>query len=426
LTPLISQRRAGGVLGGQATLSYIGYLALAAIVAAWAWRAFHDAGTYDTGAAYEAGQLAWATGHPETLYSWTGMPSLAAAMAIVSRVISIRAAADLVTVINVVVVVGVAVVVLSRIRPLLSPVWWWIVAFALLAFAPLMSTVWWKQFNVIALVLALGGFELIRRRRVAWGAAAIGCSIALKPMVILLPFVLLARRETRRAGAFALAWVVGLNVAAQALMAERAGDLATLNPFLGLRNLLHKSQSNLFLCFPGNFSPSSMICHAASAGFQYWTLERILAGCVVVLLGAWVVLALRGHSILSWEVFAFVCALSAMTGPFEWPHYQVMLAPLFLVLVIAFNGGGASAGEWLGLAFAFVLASLLLEPYGTVYGTLRHVFTGVTETHNSLSGAPELTFQEGIAQYAQYVLIVTGVLWYVRRRPPGTSPAITP
>ncbi len=400
-----------------ARLNYVGYLALAAIVAAWTWRAFHDAGTYDTGAAYEAGQLAWATGHPETLYSWTGMPFLAASMAIVSRVISIRAAADLVTSLNAVLVVGVAVVVLRRIRSLLTPVWWWVAAFGLLAFAPLMSTVWWKQFNVIALVLALGGFELLRKGRVASAAAAIGFSVALKPMVILLPFVLLARRETRRAGAFALAWVVGLNIAAQALMAARAGNLATLDPLLGLRNLINKSQSNLFLCFPGNFSPSSLICHAAAAGFQYWTLERIIAACLVLLLGTWVVLALRGHWILSWEVFAFVCALSAMTGPFEWPHYQVMLAPLFLLLLIVFTRGGASVGEWMGLAFAFILASLLLEPYGTVYGTLRHLFTGVTETHNSLSGAPELTLQEGIAQYAQYVLLVTGVLWYARRRP---------
>jgi hypothetical protein len=308
-------------------------------------------------------------------------------------------------------------------RPLMSPVSWWIAAFGLASFVPLMSTVWWKQFNVIALVLGLLGFELLRRQRPHGAAAAIGVSIAFKPMVILLPFVLLVRRGTRRAGAEALAWVVGISVAAQVFIATRAHDVVSrLNPLSSLQNFLHKtSPPNIYLCHPVNFSPGSLLCRAVG-GAHYWTLQRIIVWCALLLLGAWVVRALRGRSILSWETFAFSCALSAMLSPIEWTHYQVMLAPLFLLLLFRFAREGASFGEWAALALAFLLASLIWEPYGTLAGTIQRITGGARESYNALGVAPELTFQEGISQFAQYILIVTGTVWYASRRPtPGAA-----
>src|SRR5947209_10473422 len=335
--------RAAKVLTGRSRLEYVGYLVLAAIVAAWSFRAFNDRSGYDTAVAYYGGRVGWLTGHPETLSFWTGTPLLAAVFALISEVSGAHGSGQLITVLNVAGAVAVGVVALRRMRPLMSPVSWWIAAFGLASFVPLMSTVWWKQFNVIALVLGLLGFELLRRQRPHGAAAAIGVSIAFKPMVILLPFVLLVRRGTRRAGAEALAWVIGISVAAQVFIATRAHDVVSrLNPLSSLQNFLHKtSPPNIYLCHPVNFSPGSLLCRAVG-GAHYWTLQRIIVWCALLLLGAWVVRALRGRSILSWETFAFSCALSAMLSPIEWTHYQVMLAPLFLLLLFRFAREGAS------------------------------------------------------------------------------------
>ncbi len=403
------------VVRGRWRPSWVGYAALVALVAWWAWRAFDDAMPWDTGLAYTAGQVAWATGHPEHLASWISTPFLGAVMALLSRVFSVRGVADLVTVVNVVLWVGAVGVLLHRMRGVLSAVWWWILALALLSFAPLMSSVWFKQFNVMALVLSVAGFELVRRRRVGWGAAAIGLSVAIKPLVVLLPVVMLARRETRRAGALAVAWVVGLNVAAQALMAQRAHDLATLDPLIGLRNVLDKTKPNFFSCLPSNFAPVSLICRMGGGDpLLDWKWQRFASVFAVALLGAWVVDALRGRGATSWEVLAFTCPLSVMLSSVAWTHYQIMLAPLFCLLFIRFVREGATLGTWAGLLTAFVLASLIWAPQrGSPYGSIFMAIKGVV-------GRPpppnEPRFVEGVAQLAQYLLVVTGVVWYLRRQ----------
>jgi hypothetical protein len=198
-------------------------------------------------------------------------------------------------------------------------------------------------------------------------------------------------------------------------MAARAGQLGPLDPLSAFRNLLNKTHPNQFLCHPLNFSPGSLLCRAVG-GFQYWTLQRVMVWCLLLLLSAWVFSSLRGRSILSWDAFAFTCALSAMTSPFEWTHYQVMLAPLFVVLVFGFSREGAGLGPWLGLAVALVLTTLIWQPYGTLYGTLHQLFTGHHQDYSSLSSAPQVTFQEGLAEFAQYILVVTGALWYSARQ----------
>ena len=113
--------------------------------------------------------------------------------------------------------------------------------------------------------------------------------------------------------------------------------------------------------------------------------------------------ALRGRSAGSWEVFAFTCALTPMLSPLAWSHYQVMLAPLFVLLVVRFTTEGATIATWFGLAVAFFLASLMLQPYGTIFGG------------NSLGAALDgrrFVLVASVAGFAQYVLVLTGVLWY--------------
>jgi hypothetical protein len=403
--------RGASALPGRLRPAHAGYAALALLVVGWTFRALHDPAAWDTGLAYGAGRVAWATGHPEHVISWISTPFLGMVMAVASRLLSVRAVADLVTLLNMVLWVAAAGLLLRRTRPLLSPVWWWIAAFGLFSFLPMMSSVWFKQFNVIALVLAAGGFELVRRGRVSWGALAIGLSIAIKPLVVLLPVVMLVRRDTRRAGVLALAWVVGLNVAAQAFMALRAHDLGTLDPWIGARNFLDKTRPNFAMCMPLNVSPISALCRAG-AGLQDWNVLRAVSLGGVLLLGAWVVRALRGRAATSWEVFAFACPLSAMVSPLEWTHYQILLAPLFVLLLVRFAREGASFGAWAGLLAAFVLASLIWQPYGSIVSAAKGIF--------SPQAQHEPTTLEALAQFAQYILILTGVLWYMqRRRAPG-------
>jgi Glycosyltransferase family 87 len=398
----------------------VGYVALAALVLWWAWRAFHDPNTNDLGLAYQGGQVAWATGHPEHLLTWISLPFLGLVMAVITKVMSASQAAILLNLVNALLVVGTVAYVLYRLRRLLAPVWWWVLAFALLSFGPMLSTVWWKQFNMISLVLLLGGFELIRRRQTHAGGAAIGLSIAIKPLAILLPFVLLARRETRRAGVISLAYVIALNVIGQVFMAWRAHSLGALNVVQLLQTFAHKSQpANYWACVPENFAPGSLLCRLV--GGQHWTLQHLIVWAAVALLALWVVDALRGSRAISWEVFAFTCALSTMVSPIAWSHYQIMLAPLFVLLLVRFSREGASASAWAGLAVAFFLASLMWQPYGTLIGAAKDVVTGGTQTEKTL-----LTIEE-FAQFAQYILILTGVLWYTSaNRFRTTSPTAPP
>lgn len=205
------------------------------VVGVWAWRAFSDPNTYDFGLAYVGGQIAWSTGHPETWFSWTGTPVLAAAMASTTRLWGVTTAGRLLTCLNIVLVVGTIGIVVRRLRNVLSPLWLWIVALGLASFGPVLSTVWWKQFNIIALVLALAGFAALRRGRAQLSGGLIGFSVAVKPLAILLPFVLLARRQTRPAGIWACIYAVGLNLGAQGLLALHAHSAGVFNPLTSLQ-----------------------------------------------------------------------------------------------------------------------------------------------------------------------------------------------
>ena len=393
-----------------------GLLALAGIAFWWISRAYSELAPADVGLAYQGGQIAWATGHPEHLGTWISTPFLGAVMAVVTRLVSIRAAADLLTTINLMLVVSTVSVVLYELRAVLSPVWWWVSAFAMITFGPMLSTVWWKQFNLIALVAALAGFYLARQRRAMSASALIGLSISVKPLAVLLPFVLLASRETRRVGVMSIGWVLALNVLAQGFMASRAGNLATLNVLPVIENFATKSKpENIWACHPENFAPGSLLCRLA--GSQNWNIQHLITWAFVALLGVWVVDALRGRKMLSWEVFAFACALSTMVSPIAWSHYQIMLAPLFVLLLVRFTTGGATVGAWSGLIVSFILASLMWQPFGTSIGALRNVIDGAAQTQRVIFSIAS------VAQFSQYILVLTGIVWYLQRKSRATESA---
>jgi hypothetical protein len=384
-----------------------GYILVVAIVGLWTWRALHDHDPYDTGLAWQAGRLGWATGHPEHLGTWNGAPLLAAAMAILSRLWSAEHTADIVTIVSLGLTIAAVVMTMGRLRDAMRPLLWWVATLGLVSYVPLMSSVWWKQFNVIALTLAAAGFALARQNRSAAGGLALGLSLSIKPMAFMVPLVMLLRRETRRAGLIAISWVIGLNVLAQALFAQRAHNLATLNPTIGLSNLLHKTTAagNVFLCASVNFSPTATFCRL-NGGFAHWTLQRVCVTGLILLFGLFAVAALRGRSARSWEVFAFACPFSIMLSALSWAHYQVMLAPLFLLLFYRFTTEGARLGEWVGLIAAFTLASLMWMPYGTLWSELGG--------SSSTSGDGATTFIEQYSALAQYIVVITGIVWYAR------------
>lgn len=149
---------------GEAALG----LALAIILGIWAYVAFNDPAPLDTGLAYEGGQAARATGRPEALATWISLPFLAVVMGLVSLLVSVETAANLLTVLNLVTVLALLAGVWLALRPRL-PLWaWWVSLAAAVCFAPMVSSLWWKQFNIIALALAVLGFWLIRRKRPGW------------------------------------------------------------------------------------------------------------------------------------------------------------------------------------------------------------------------------------------------------------------
>ncbi len=397
-------------------LAVLGGIALAGIVTWWTWRALHDPGTNDLGLAYEGGQVNWESGHPEALFSWIGTPFLASAMSLVSRVITIETATKAVTILNLLITLAVVGYVLRALRSLLSRPAWWVLAFALVSFGPLMSTVWWKQFNIIALALALGGFELMRRERAGWAGLLIALSVSIKPLAFLLVPVLLVPRTTRRTALISIGWIVVLNFAALGLSAVRAHDAGVLNPFTPLHNFSTKSAfANGWSSDQQNFAPGSLL--AQLVGGDNWTLQHLVVYAFVILFGIAVFDTLRGIGGSSWETFAFTLPLSAMLSTFEWSHYQILLAPLLVLLYVRFLRDGSSIAPWCGLIVAFLLCSLIWAPYGTSVGAVRALISS-----KKAQTIHDLYAMCAIAQFAQYILVGTGLLWYARRwRAPVTG-----
>lgn len=386
---------------------------IAAVVVAWyVPRTFLFDNAADFGLAYDAGALAWRTGHPETLWYWTGDPFLAMSMAVVARVLSMPAATAAMCALNLGLVLGTLAVTWWRLRPHVTKPVWWLTLVAAVLFAPLMSSAWWKQFEILALALAAAGFVLARAGRVRSAGALIALSVSVKPVIVLLPLALLLRRDTRRAGLCTLLWLAVLNGAAQLFMAWRARSLDAASPLIFLQSFGSKSAPpNPVPCDAINFGPGSLVCRLV--GMEHFTTQRVLTYCLVLLLAvlaAWALGLERGRS---WGVFAFAAMLSPMASTIDWSHYQVLLAPLFLVLAFTYSTYGASWPEWLALAAAYALCELTLDPFGTLPGTVVQYVTGRGES------AADFTFWISFAQFAQYMLFGLAFAWFRMLRARG-------
>lgn len=381
------------------------------IAIVWIARALSLTDPYDFGLAYSGGQEAWASGHPERLATWISTPFLGMAMALVSRVMTVSTAAQLFNVFNVALVLGLLGVVWATLRNQLPAVWWWGTLGATLIFAPLASCVWWKQFNLLALGLALVGFVMARRGRPLAAGSLVALSISIKPIVFLLPLALVSRHDTRRSGLVSVVWLAVVSGVAQVFMAIRAGSVAALSPLPALANFSEKAQpQNVWACHPENFAPASLLCRVAGAG--HWTLQRVLVGAGIALLIAMANDAVRDRAGSSWALFSFACLLSPMLSPLAWSHYQILLAPMLLLLTWEFIRLGVPASYWAALLGTYGLAELVWRPLGTLPGNIQHLFGGPLETVRFSFAVMD------VSQFAQYVLFLLAFGWFnlVQRR----------
>lgn len=381
---------------------------LAIIAGIWTVISFRIAQTYDIGLAYHGGVVAWQTGRPETLATWISTPFLGMVMALVSRAMSAGTTSVLITILNVALFFGSVAIVWRILRSRLSKTVWWLSAFAAVSFAPALSSIWWRQLNLIVLALAVLGFWYLRKGRDEVGAILGALSILIKPIVILLPLMLLVRRRTRRTGALMIAWLIGLSVLAQIFLAVRAGSVGVLSPLSAYRNFAVKSlPSNIWVCHAENFSPLSTLCRVG--GPDHWTAERATVIIVVCLgLGLYLESVWRRQGD-SWAWFSGACLFSPMISPIAWSHYQVLLLPLFILLLVEFLEEGASPMLWCWLGLSFALAELVWRPFGSAPGLARHFFGGPPETTREL-------FQVfAVAAGCQYALLLTALLHFRSR-----------
>ena len=347
--------------------------------------------TADFGLAYQGGVEAWNSGHPQRLVTWTATPFLAVVMASITRVSSVGVAAPAFMAIDLIVWGALLAAVWSRMRDRVPPRFWWSTLVAAAIFAPAISTIFWLQPNLIVFGLALAGFVLVGRRD-PLGGFLIGLSIALKPIVILLPLALLLRRQTREAGIWAIATTTLLSFGGLVFLAWRAGDPSVLNPFDYLAGFLSKGRGPIAACVPENYSPVALLCRL---GVEPSTTITIAVAGAVLLIGWLLLRRLPDLPEARWEVFAVACLLSGMLGPIDWASYGVLMAPLFLLLAYQFWRESAPPPLWIGLGLAFLLAELVWDPLESLAQTPVAV----------------VVFSYTAGQFSQYVLLLVWIRW---------------
>jgi hypothetical protein len=397
------------------------------VIATWSIVALRTQVSWDLGLAYHGGAVAWRTGRPESLATWISTPFLAMVMAFTSRVVSERTATLLLTIVNLLLLWGGVAIAWTALRTRLPRGLWLLTLFGAAAFAPALSSLWWKQLNVVVLALAVAAFAAIRRQRAGWAGAAVALSLLIKPILVLLPVFLLLGRQTRRAVVVASAWAVGLLALSQGFLALRAHSLGALSPLAAYRNFSAKSlPANIWVCHAENFSPQSALCRVVGA--DHWNLQRVLVAGAVLLAVAVYVHTVWSRPSTSWSWFAGACLLSPMVGPIAWSHYQILLAPMFVLLVVEFHRTRASAVTWAWLATGFLLAELVWRPFGTAPGLVQHFLDGRTETTNHMFRVFV------VAMFAQYLVLLAALVHFRsggrqapargcprRRRPPPTG-----
>lgn len=374
------------------------------LVGLWTGIAVHDPTAFDGGIYYQVGQAAWANGHPQQLSTWYGTPTMAAIMALVSRVMTESTAIVLLSCLNGLLLLSMLTFAWFELRARGARILGIVTLIAGGLFAPAASTIFWKQFNIVVIALAVGSFILVRRGDHRWAGFVLALSITVKPLVILLPVALLLRRATRRTALWSIAFGISLTLLGQGFLTWRAGSLSDMNVFTSLRSFVARGDtpSNVWACHPENFSPTSTLCRLV--GSHGWTEQQITVVLFVLML---VVIAgdiLRRLPGRSWYVFAFALMLSPMISPIAWSHYQVLLAPMFVVLAWELQRPGWRLSEYLTLIAAFALAELVWRPYGTLPGLVHQLLGAKPQTW------PEMFPVFDVSEFAQYVLFLCAVL----------------
>lgn len=345
----------------------------------------------DFGLAYQAGQEAWSSGHPERLLTWTATPFFALVMAAVTRAAPLDVATAIMMAVNLAVWGGLLLSVWNRLVDRVPSALWWGTLVAAAVFAPAITTIFWMQPNLIVLALALGGVALADRR-VRTAGLLIGLALALKPIVVLLPLALLVRRESRRAALWAIGVAAVLSVVGLGFLAWRAGDLSVANPIAYLSHFQTKGGGPIVACVPENYSPIALLCRF---GVPSSTTLTIALATLVLFIGWLAVRRLRGVPDAKWDLVAVAFALSPMLGPIGWAMYQVLLAPLMLLLAYQFWAERAPIFLWLNLGFVFLLTMLIWDPIESLARTPVIV----------------LVVSYTIGQFAQYFLLLLWFQW---------------
>ncbi len=378
----------------------------------WAVPAIRDTSPDDLRLAYQAGVEAWRTGHPENVETWMSTSLYAMAMAMVTRVGSLTPAVVALNLLNLLLAIATAAVVWWRLRGRVSRVWWWATLALALSFSPLISTVRWKQVNLIVLCLALAGFLWIRRGRSVWGAAAVALSVTLKPLAILLPFALFSRRDTRVAALWCFGGVAVMSLVGQGFLALRAHDPSVLNPLPTLGN--YAARARPWGAAPDNFSPQAMVRRIT---YSKEPFQRTVVTLGIVLAALLANESIRRSTGRSWELLCFTLLFSPMVSPMSWSHYQLLLAPMFVLLAYRFATERAGWVWWLVLLFAYLLTALVQRPLATtVPGALIELLSGQAEEWQ------DTVRMLSLGQFAQYFLLLTAIGWFNRRaRDPGSE-----
>jgi len=275
----------------------------------------------------------------------------------------------------------------------------WFVVIALVAWGPLAGSIWWKQVNLLVMALAFGGWALLGKRS-GWAAALIGLSIAIKPLAILLPVFLVFHRDTRRAAIASIGWVIGPNAIGLAYLAWRAHDTSAADPIAYYNHWTDRTVG-AYVCTKGPISPASLGCRLL--GTQHLDVTRLL---VLATLGIVTLLALgtlRGCVGTSFRVLAWACLLSPMVGTIEWPHYQIMFAPMLILLVVSFIRGRGPFQLVVATAVAYALTTLVWYPAMSLPYQVSSWFGGHRET------LPALYRILTITMLGQYLLIAVGL-----------------
>ncbi|HVH65296.1 MAG TPA: glycosyltransferase family 87 protein [Candidatus Acidoferrum sp.] len=358
----------------------------------------------DFGLAYQGGLEAWATGHPMRVVTWMGTPFYAMVMALVTRTGPEFVGARVFMAINLSLWLLLLSLVWPRLRPHVSTRWWWSTLVAAGLFAPALSTIFWLQINLLVFCLALAGFFLAGRNNRLAGVL-IGVSVAIKPVLILLPLALLLRRRSRTAGVWTIVAGAAATAAGFVFLAWRAQDVTVLNPFAYLADFMSKSRLDIAACIVENYSPVAALCRF---GLPPATPTSAVIAVIVLAVGWFLVRDVPETDEGEWEVFAAACFLSILIGPIDWAHYGLLTGPMFLVLAYQFWRDRAPRVMWIELGAAYALAELVWDPLSTQLG----------------ASIPFEIFVYTAGQFSQYFLLLVWIRW--RRLKSSAEPIAAP